>query len=201
MNQQALFDYATAGGRVFASHFHYSWFNRGPFGAREPRDVDARHEPHRRHQRHHRDHAAAAAAVPQGRRAAAVARQRQCAHGGASCRSRRRVTTPTSAAANTASQSWIKADSKASPAGATEYFSFNTPTDAPCPRCHCGRVVFSDLHVGAASGDYGATHDRARPAAERAISRRRRRRSSSCSSTCRRASCRTTSRRRRRRAA
>jgi hypothetical protein len=33
MNQQALLDYAKAGGRVFASHFHYSWFNTGPFAS------------------------------------------------------------------------------------------------------------------------------------------------------------------------
>src|SRR6185369_9982217 len=33
MNQQAMVDYAEAGGRVFASHFHYSWFNSGPFAS------------------------------------------------------------------------------------------------------------------------------------------------------------------------
>ncbi|MFI5302671.1 MAG: hypothetical protein ACHREM_31670, partial [Polyangiales bacterium] len=56
--------------------------------------------------------------------------------------------------ANTASLPWI-VDS--SPPGETEYFSFNTPTnaaigDAGVPN-YCGRVVFSDLHVGAASND------------------------------------------------
>ena len=31
-NQQSLVDYSAAGGRVFASHYHYAWFNTGPFG-------------------------------------------------------------------------------------------------------------------------------------------------------------------------
>src|SRR5262249_3582070 len=30
MNQAALHGYASAGGRVFASHYHYAWFNSGP---------------------------------------------------------------------------------------------------------------------------------------------------------------------------
>jgi hypothetical protein len=33
MNQQVLMDYANQCGRVFASHFHYAWFNTGPFAA------------------------------------------------------------------------------------------------------------------------------------------------------------------------
>jgi hypothetical protein len=32
-DQQNLLDYANAGGRVFASHFHYAWFNTGPWTA------------------------------------------------------------------------------------------------------------------------------------------------------------------------
>jgi hypothetical protein len=57
-------------------------------------------------------------------------------------------------AANTLSTSWIVADTKAKPPGATEYFSFDTPFGV-APAEQCGRVVYSDLHVGAASGDYG----------------------------------------------
>jgi hypothetical protein len=57
---------------------------------------------------------------------------------------------------NKPSQPWIVADQNAMPPGATQYLSFNTPTDAltsPDAKGYCGRVVFSDLHVGAASGD------------------------------------------------
>jgi hypothetical protein len=32
-NRQSLLDYSNAGGRVFASHWHYSWFDQGPFAA------------------------------------------------------------------------------------------------------------------------------------------------------------------------
>ena len=49
------------------------------------------------------------------------------------------------------SQPWIIAGPASQVPGATQHFSFNTPTDAG--GTYCGRVVYSDLHVGAASGD------------------------------------------------
>ncbi len=61
-------------------------------------------------------------------------------------------------AANTASLPWIVTDTKAQPPNQTEYFSFDTPFGVS-PTEQCGRVVYSDLHVGAASGDYGQTPD------------------------------------------
>ena len=54
-------------------------------------------------------------------------------------------------AANKPSQPWITADSASGHSGATMYFSFDTPVNAPIgdggsPK-YCGRAVFSDLHV------------------------------------------------------
>jgi hypothetical protein len=58
-------------------------------------------------------------------------------------------------AANTPSTSWIVADQNAPKyPGGTQYFSFDTPLDKPA-NAQCGRVVYSDLHVGSASNDYG----------------------------------------------
>jgi hypothetical protein len=58
---------------------------------------------------------------------------------------------------NTPSQPWIVSDSKGI-AGVTEYFSFDTPVGAPDapdggPPNYCGRAVFSDLHVAGATAD------------------------------------------------
>ena len=54
-------------------------------------------------------------------------------------------------------QPWITSDGSGMQ-GSTMYLSFDTPTNAPFqpdggPPQYCGRAVFSDLHVGAASGD------------------------------------------------
>ena len=58
--------------------------------------------------------------------------------------------------ANRVSQPWIT--TAANGGGDTMYFSFDTPVDAPPaadggPPSYCGRAVFSDLHVAATSGN------------------------------------------------
>jgi hypothetical protein len=154
MNQQNLHDYANAGGRVFASHFHYSWFNSGPFmngnlaewlpGSNDLRDINGRIV----------TQLADGMPFPKG-----VALQDWLTNVGAlqngmlaiqQARHNANVT-PT----HTPSQPWIEAADGMAP-GATQYFSFNTPLDAHLQTDgtgYCGRVVYSDLHVGAASGD------------------------------------------------
>ena len=57
-------------------------------------------------------------------------------------------------AANTPSTPWIVTDMSARPPNETEYFSFDTPFGTAATE-QCGRVVYSDLHVGGASMDYG----------------------------------------------
>jgi hypothetical protein len=147
MNQQALYDYAAGGGRVFASHFHYAWFNSGPFGSKnlaswtsgtnDMGDISAQ----------------IVTSFPKG-----AALQQWLTNVNALDKSGELHITQAKhnadvGAAHVASQSWIKADPSAKPAGATQYFTFNTPIGAK-PDDQCGRAVFSDLHVGAASGDY-----------------------------------------------
>lgn len=155
MNQQALFDYANMGGRVFASHFHYAWFNTGPFatanlatwstGSNDLGNING----------------TLVTTLPSGMPfPKGVALNDWLLNVGAlqngllpiqEARHNADVS-----AANTPSQPWILADPASMAPGATQYFSFNTPTDAvmsPDGIQYCGRVVYSDLHVGAASGD------------------------------------------------
>jgi hypothetical protein len=150
MNQQALFDYAAAGGRAFASHFHYSWFNTGPFGAFNlaqwttgsnnigniNADVvvtDWNNMPFARGQAMH-DWLQNVNALTNNLLPIQVARHNAD------------VT-----AANTPSQPWIVRDGQTTQA---QDFTFDTPLGVPAAQ-QCGRIAYSDMHVGAASNDYG----------------------------------------------
>jgi hypothetical protein len=157
MNQQAMHDYASAGGRVFASHFHYAWFNTGPYanenlgtwatGANAIGDVNAN----------------IATTLPNGAPfPKGQALKDWLGNVGALTNGELRVAAARHnvdvTAMNTPSTTWITADQTAMPPGAVQYFSFNTPTNAPVAgpdqkNLQCGRVVYSDLHVGAASMD------------------------------------------------
>lgn len=149
MNQQALHDYASMGGRVFASHFHYSWFNTGPYGSEnlatwstgsnDLGDIGG----------------TIVTSFPKGQ---ALFNWLQLNN--ALINSELPIKEARHNAdvgpMNTASQSWILASQSSTAPGASQYFSFNTPTDTmigPDGKDYCGRVVFSDLHVGAASMD------------------------------------------------
>jgi hypothetical protein len=149
MNQQVLFNYAAAGGRVFASHFHYAWFNTGPFasanlatwhtGARDIGNINASVV----------TTTWAGAAFPRGQ-----ALDDWLTNVGAltnkllpiqAARHNADVTM-----ANTPSQPWIVAEGQPTQ---PQDFSFDTPLGVSADK-QCGRVVYSDMHVGAASGDY-----------------------------------------------
>jgi hypothetical protein len=158
MNQQALHQYANAGGRVFASHFHYSWFNTGPFGSENLAEWNPGSN-------HINDIMGdLVSTLPDGRPfPKGQALTEWLGNVGAlqngqlpikEARNNARVT-----ASHTPSQAWIVADANSRAPGAAQYFSFNTPTNLnttpDMPAAYCGRVVYSDLHVGAASGDDG----------------------------------------------
>jgi hypothetical protein len=151
MNQQVLFDYASAGGRVYASHYHYAWFNTGPFGeanvaqwtrgGNDMGTIDAVIT----------TTTASGATFPQG-----VALQSWLGTTGALTGGELPIVQARHnadlSAANGDSQAWIVADQNATPPGAVQYFSFNTPVGA-APASQCGEVVYTDIHVGAASND------------------------------------------------
>lgn len=166
-NQQVLFDYAKAGGRVFASHFHYSWFNTGPFAAAGnlatwttgSNSIGA--APNDSVNGIVQTTLANGAAFPKG-----VAMKTWLGNvhalgvSGAPAGELPVVSARHNAnisVANAPSTSWIVPDPAAmQSAGTTLYFSFNTPLGS-ATESQCGRVVYSDLHVGGGSMDQGGT--------------------------------------------
>ncbi len=155
-NQQSLSDYASAGGRVFASHFHYAWFNTGPFGADNlatwttgtqtlndkvsfPGQVVTTLN------------STTGGAFPEGVALDAWLGGVNALTNGLLPIWYSRHNADVSVT-NTASQPWIVLDKSSSmAAGATQYFSFDTPIGAAGAE-KCGRVVYSDLHVSGGPG-------------------------------------------------
>jgi hypothetical protein len=152
-----LQNYANSGGRVFASHFHYSWFNQAPFLAQNlakwtpganalddntffPGEVVTTLN------------TAAGGTFPEG-----VALGQWLGVVNALDAnglldiwfSRHNADVST---ANTPSQPWIVLDKSSSmDPGATQYFSWDTPVGTAGAE-QCGRIVYSDLHVSGGPG-------------------------------------------------
>jgi hypothetical protein len=157
INPIALGDYADIGGRVFASHFHYAWFTAGnsPFfndnlaawqtGTQDLGNIDALIQTGFVAGMEMHDWLKNVGALTNDELPIIQARYNA-------------QVSP----ANSNSTSWIVADPNTivpdagSAAGATQYFSFDTPVGLSAEK-QCGRIVYSDLHVGAASNDYGST--------------------------------------------
>jgi hypothetical protein len=155
MDQAVLFDYAKGGGRVFASHFHYAWFNTGPFGSQnlatwktgsgQLNNISATAvtttwagAPFQRGQ----DFAAwlgNVGALTNNELPIVAARQNSD------------VTM-----ANTPSQPWLVADQNSGASGWSQDFTFDTPLGVPAAM-QCGRIAYSDMHVSGATNDYQGT--------------------------------------------
>jgi hypothetical protein len=152
-NPTALSQYVQMyGGRVFASHFHYAWFtapgspfqnlNLGQFnaGSNDTGNINAVID----------------TSFPQGQALHDWLKLPQINALSAMDQLPLQQSRQNVASLNIPpSTSWIEAanppgDSRAT-SGLSEYFSF----DLKNGEVLCGRMVYSDLHVGAASGDYG----------------------------------------------
>jgi hypothetical protein len=178
---QTLFDYATNGGRVFASHFHYAWFTDDPstnpfitingaaagstdagvstplanwatgaqlFGSNVVDGIVQQTLP-------------GGGAFPRGVAMYQFLQNTNALVSAANglelqmTGSRHNANVTSS---NPLSVPWIVADSNSPTTYPTQYFSFDMPFGSTATE-QCGRIVYSDLHVGAASNDYGGYGD------------------------------------------
>jgi hypothetical protein len=159
--RQVLMDYTSTGGRVFASHYHYSWFISGPFATVQgtipplatwtPEGTAGKTEaigPQGDTVPYPGDVVTTTlkngAMFPEG-----VALQKWLTAVGALTNNQLPIWYARHNAdlskVNTASQPWIELDKSTADPNAAEYFSFDTPVGSGAESC--GRVVYSDLHV------------------------------------------------------
>jgi hypothetical protein len=145
--RQAMYDYASAGGRVFASHWHHIWFSGGPAPVPSVGTWSDLKDPQ----------SPAVGTIntsfPKGQALADW-----LVNVGAS-------TTPgeldiiaardnLQAVTSTEALGWISVQNDMSPQdpNAVEYLTFNTPLGIPEDQ-KCGRMVYTDLHVSSTGAD------------------------------------------------
>ncbi len=142
--KEAMHAYAAKGGRVFATHYHYTWFKQSP--EEDFRKVATWNEPS---SAYGTKSYAIDTSFPKGLAFAEWMK----ANGGTSPQGTVDVTNPASNVAAVdakLAQRWLYTDGASPSVG---YFSFNTPVGAPEAE-QCGRAVFSDVHV---SGEHGGS--------------------------------------------
>jgi hypothetical protein len=141
---KAMFDYASAGGRIFASHYHYYWFENPPalFPTTATWDHQISVPPN------------ITATIDDSFPKGVAFKQWMLNVGGSPAPGGTleigQARGDVSAVPAQTSQRWIYLTNPPS----VQYYTFNTPATAPEEQ-QCGRVVYSDLHVsgGVANGD------------------------------------------------
>jgi hypothetical protein len=154
----ALEAYANAGGRVFASHFHYYWFEGT--GSSTDFQSTASWFPGSNPIGPGSNNVTSASintTFPKGKALDQwLGITKALQSDGTLQITDSRQNASVNPAVNTSSQSWITDLTVPTVSGggpSTMYLDFNTPV-AAAPSAQCGRIVYSDLHVGAASNDY-----------------------------------------------
>ncbi len=139
---QAMYDYTSIGGRVFASHWHNYWLEAGP----DPFPQVATFN-------HQADLNDITADIDQSLDRGMALAEWLVNVGGSTTLGKIDLTATqhtVEAVNDTLSDRWIYLDNTANGTPSVQYFSFTTPLTAP-EDMRCGKFVFSDIHVS--SGD------------------------------------------------
>ena len=151
-SRQALYDYASAGGRVFASHWHNVWFAEGPNPVPTTGTWNDRENPTA-------DNGAITATINQTFPKGAALAQWLVNVGASTMVGQMTVTFPRDnlqAANPDVAREWITVENpRENNTKAVQYMSFNTPIGAPEAQI-CGREVYTDLHVAAVDNNTAA---------------------------------------------
>jgi hypothetical protein len=143
-HREALANYLNAGGRAFATHYHYSWLGRGETTSLTPVAEFSSD------QNDYNDIVDINQSFPKGEALAAWLEFVDGSHplGQFLVTDGRRHTMSINDAV---ARDWVNAPPQGTGDG-TMYFSFNAPVGA-AEEDQCGRMVYSDIHISAGAGD------------------------------------------------